>query len=267
MPWVRLESSIYWIVFAATFLLAAMWETARPFRKLANAPEQRWTRHGILLALSLASVIAVLRFSPVLLASMVQDSRYGLLNRLSLPLALRCAITVLALDVVHYWTHWTFHRIPWLWRVHEVHHSDPDYDISTGARFHPLEVIGTQASTLAAVALLAPPVAAVFLTELLVVILNFVEHANASMPAWMETLARRVIVTPDLHRIHHSERVEEQSRNFGQIFPWWDRLFGTYLGAPAAGVRGLVTGVSGLQNSGSLRIGFMLGEPFRRRSK
>jgi sterol desaturase/sphingolipid hydroxylase (fatty acid hydroxylase superfamily) len=260
-------SAAYWTLFAVLFLAFAVWESFRPKRPLSFSTERRWGRHALLLAVSGAAQTAIFRVPPVVLAAAVASSRFGILNRPWLPFTLRCVIAVLALDLTHYGTHRILHSVPCLWRVHEVHHSDPDYDVSTAARFHPLEVVAVQGVYLGVVALLAPPPAAVFAAELLTVALNLFAHANVSVPPGTEKLLRRVIITPGLHRIHHSEVVAEQSHNLGQTFPWWDRLFGTYLAQPAAGEEGIVTGITGLRNDQSLGFGFMLAEPFRRRSE
>jgi sterol desaturase/sphingolipid hydroxylase (fatty acid hydroxylase superfamily) len=153
--------------------------------------------------------------------------------------------------------------VPFLWRVHHVHHSDPDFDLSTGARAHPIEVALTQGANLAAVAILAAPVAAVLAAELFSCAQSFFSHANASLPAWVEEPLRWVFVTPDMHRIHHSEEVGEQGKNLGDIFPWWDRLFRTYQQTPDAGQDRMVVGLKGFQNEGSLNLSFMLLHPFR----
>jgi sterol desaturase/sphingolipid hydroxylase (fatty acid hydroxylase superfamily) len=241
----------------------AIWESFLPQRKLSQTAERRWSRHGILFAICAAVNMAVLRLTPVAVAALVADSRYGVLNRAWLPDAVRFAATILLLDLLQYSVHRTLHRVGFLWRIHAVHHSDPDYDVSTSARFHPLELIVTQGALLGTVALLAPPVLAVLVTELLRVALNLAEHANASLPAGVERIVRLFLVTPDLHRIHHSEDEGEQGSNLGQIFPWWDRLFGTYLAYAAKG-RNFVTGLRGFQNSASMGVGFMLAEPFHR---
>jgi sterol desaturase/sphingolipid hydroxylase (fatty acid hydroxylase superfamily) len=266
MNWARLESPIYWSLFVATFFAVAMWESFLPQRKLSQPAERRWSRHGILFAVCALTNTLVMRITPIGVAALVVHSRYGVLNRESIPYAFRFVATIILLDLLQYAVHGTLHRVGFLWRIHEVHHSDPDYDVSTAARFHPLELVIVQGSLLGAVALLAPPVMAVFVTELLRLALNLAEHANASLPPALERIVRLFMVTPDLHRIHHSVDEQEQSRNLGQIFPWWDRLFGTYLGDAAQG-RNLATGLRGFQNSASMGIGFMLGEPFDRREK
>lgn len=261
--WTRLESPIYWSLFVGAFLAVAIWESFLPRGKLTQPAESRWSRHGILFAVCAAVNMAALRLTPVAVAVIVAGSRYGVLNREWLPYPLRFTATILLLDLLQYTVHRTLHSFGFLWRIHAVHHSDPDYDVSTSARFHPLELIIVQGSLLAAVALLAPPPLAVFVTELLRVAVNLAEHANASLPPGVERIVRLILVTPDLHRIHHSEDEREQGRNLGQIFPWWDRLFGTYLAHAAAGSK-FATGLKGFQNSASMTIGFMLSEPFQR---
>jgi sterol desaturase/sphingolipid hydroxylase (fatty acid hydroxylase superfamily) len=261
--WTRLESPIYWSLFVGAFLAVAIWESFLPQRKLSQPTERRWSRHGILFVVCAVVNMAALRMTPVAMAALVSGSRYGVLNRESLSYPLRFAATILLLDLLQYTVHRTLHSFGFLWRIHAVHHSDPDYDVSTAARFHPLELIIVQGSLLVAVALLAPPLLAVFVTELLRVVVNLAEHANASFPPGLERILRMILITPDLHRIHHSDDEREQGRNLGQIFPWWDRLFGTYLAHAGTG-KNFATGLKGFQNSASMSIGFMLGEPFHR---
>ena len=263
MPWVRIEGAAYWICFVGVFLTIAVWESFQSKRKLSIAAERRWKNHGALLVIAIALSALVLRASPVILSVMVADSRFGILNKAWAPLMVRCGITVVLLDMLQYWIHWSFHHVPWLWRVHQVHHSDPDYDVSTAARFHPAEVLFSQGARLGAIALLAPPPGAVLIAELLTVILNLSAHANASLPSGMEKVIRVVLITPDLHRIHHSRDVVEQQRNLGQMFPWWDRFFGTYTAKAAVREGEFRTGLEGLDNYDCVGIGFMLAEPFR----
>ena len=262
MAWMRLEGAAYWTLFVATFLAIAIWESFQPRSRLSVPAEQRWGRHGILLAISGVLMTAVLRASPVLVAAGAAGSRYGLLNQPWLPFPLRSVLAVLLLDLALYASHRTFHSFYWLWRVHEVHHSDVDYDVSTAARFHPLEVILVRGFYLGVVALAAAPPEAAFAAELLMVVLNLFAHANASLPAWCERPLRTVFITPDLHRIHHSEDAAEQTRNFGQTFSIWDRLFGTY----AAGIQVEATGVKGVPG-GRPRVGMLLAAPFQRRTE
>jgi sterol desaturase/sphingolipid hydroxylase (fatty acid hydroxylase superfamily) len=263
MPWIRIESGAYWFLFVASFIGVAIWESFRPKGDLRVPAERRWSRHGVLLIMCSVISVGLYRVSPVIMAAAVAGSRFGVLNKPWLPFPARCILTVLVLDLVRYTMHRANHAVPFLWRVHQVHHSDPDFDVSTGLRAHPIEVILMQGANLAAVAILAPPLLAVLIAELTSCFQSFFGHANASLPGWAEKPLRWVFVTPDMHRIHHSEQVWEQSRNLGDAFPWWDRLFRTYLAAPAAGQGGMIVGLKGFQNDRSLDLAFVLLQPFR----
>jgi sterol desaturase/sphingolipid hydroxylase (fatty acid hydroxylase superfamily) len=149
-----------------------------------------------------------------------------------------------------------------LWRIHEVHHSDADFDVSTAVRFHPVESIVTQALYLGAIALLAPPPAAVFASQILIVAENLFVHANKSLPPAVERILRWIVITPDVHRIHHSEEFADQNLNFGQFFPWWDRLFGTFVSEPTRGPENFSTGLKELRGADTMAIGYMLAAPF-----
>jgi sterol desaturase/sphingolipid hydroxylase (fatty acid hydroxylase superfamily) len=262
MSWGQLETRSYWLVLVVSFLALAMLESRRPRLTLRVPAERRWPRHGILMLFYSFVWTAVYRTSPVLVAVGFASSSYGLLNRPALPYAVRFVLTILVLDFVRYVVHWTEHHVGWLWRVHQVHHSDPDFDVSTGFRAHPLEVLITQGATLAAVAILAPPPLAVLSYELMAAFESSFGHANLVLPHWLETRLRAVWVTPGMHRIHHSQDEREQMRNLGDLFPWWDRLFGTYLARPAAGDASIVVGMRGFQTARSVDFRFMLAQPF-----
>ena len=263
MPWMKFEGSTVWIVVVTTFLILGMWESWRPRRALAMAADGRWGRNGLLLLVSGILQAAVFRLGPIAAAAMVADSPWGLLNRPFLPFAVQFAAAILLLDLVHYFTHRLFHAVGFLWRIHEVHHSDADYDVSTAARFHPLEVIAGKGLYLAAIAILAPPLSAVFFAELHTGLLNVFVHANVALPTRLEAWLRWAIITPDLHRVHHSEESADQNRNFGQTFVWWDRLLGTYLPRSISGNLAVATGVRGVPSgTGVLSL---ITRPFHRR--
>ncbi len=215
MSLARTESNAYWICFVAAFLAVAAWESLQPKRELTGPAGRRWRNHGALLVVGAVISALLIRVSPVVLAVMVANSRFGLLNKTWMPWLLRCALAVVLLDLLQYWIHWGFHHFPWLWRVHQVHHSDPDYDVSTAARFHPVELLWSTGIHLGGVALLAPPPEAVVVAGLVTVILNFSAHANASFPDWTEKIVRRAFITPDLHRIHHFFRYARAAREPG----------------------------------------------------
>jgi sterol desaturase/sphingolipid hydroxylase (fatty acid hydroxylase superfamily) len=263
VSWVRVESPAYWICFVGAFLGIAVWESFHPVRELSVAAGRRWRNHGALFVIVAVLSNLLLRVSPVLLSVMMADSGFGILNKRWLPITVRCGIAVALLDLLQYGFHWSFHHVPWLWRIHQVHHSDPDYDVSTAVRFHPLETLCSQAVHLGAIAVLAAPPAGVLIAELLSVILNLSAHANGSLPPSIDQWLRLVFVTPDLHRVHHSRDMMDQQRNLGQTFAWWDYLFGTYTAAANAREETFRTGLTGLGNCDSVSIGFMLAEPFR----
>jgi len=262
VTWDKIESYSYWVVFAATFLGVAVWESFRPKRTLSVGPERRWGRHGLVLIVCTVISVGLYRVSPVVVAMVFADNRYGLLNKPWIPFLGRCVLAILLLDLAKYAVHRAFHSVAFLWRVHRVHHSDPDFDVSTSARVHPIEVVLTQGAYFAVIAIFAPPIIGVLTAEILSAFESFFGHANASLPEWVEKPLRRLFVTPDMHRIHHSEEIGEQCTNYGDCFPWWDRLFRTYLADPAAGRDRMVVGLKGYQNDASLGVAFMLTQPF-----
>lgn len=201
----------------------------------------------------------------VAVALAVSASSYGLLNRPWLPFWLRCVLSFLLLDLLRYCQHRLYHAIPLLWRIHRVHHSDPEVDCSSGFLFHPGEYLLTQGSYLAVVTILAPPPAVVAVLEFIVIAQNVFAHGNITLPSHVDSLLRRVWITPDMHRIHHSDDVAEQNTNFGNVLPWWDLLFRTYLRDPAAGQQAMTVGLHEIQDQRSLNIFRMLALPFRNR--
>jgi len=258
-----IEGRAYWALFTAAFIGVAIWESMRPKRMLSGSVERRWGSHAIVMIAGTLVAAIVYRMSPVFLAAAVGGSRFGLLNRPWLPFAARFLITLVALDLAKYALHWASHSVHLLWRLHQVHHSDPDFDVSTAVRHHPAELIFTQGAYLAVIAVLAPPAGAVLAAELASCFQSFFMHANASLPGWMEKPLRAIYITPDMHRVHHSAEVSEQFMNLGDILPWWDRLFGTYLAQPAAGQDKMVIGLQGVDAERGLSPAFMLVSPFR----
>jgi sterol desaturase/sphingolipid hydroxylase (fatty acid hydroxylase superfamily) len=266
LDWQKLASPGYWIVFTAAFLGVAQWESTRPLRSLIVPAHRRWKQHGLMTILGMIVRFPLVRVSPVVAAVLAQPNDWALFRQPVFTSGpgwwIAAAIAILALDFTKYATHRLYHAISWFWRLHRVHHSDPDFDVSTGARFHPLEPLLVEATDLALIWVLAPPVAAVFAAVMLSVATNFLEHANAELPEPWERRLRHFLITPSLHRIHHSDRFEDQQRNFGEAFPWWDRLFGTYAADSLNGPQARV-GLPGYQNSESVHLGEMLLQPFR----
>jgi sterol desaturase/sphingolipid hydroxylase (fatty acid hydroxylase superfamily) len=264
IDWLFVERNGFWLVFAMGFLAVAALESRRPKLRASARAERRWGPNAILFAISAFVSTGLLRFTPVLVGLAVQDSPFGLLNHPWLPWPVRFAVAILAFDFSRYASHWCFHAVHFLWRIHHVHHSDPDFDVATGLRAHPFETILTQASALFTIAVLAPPVSAVVVAELLSCLQSFVTHANVSLPTQVDCTFRQLFVTSDMHRIHHSTDIAEQQRNYGELFAFWDRMFGTYQSQPAAGENGISVGLASLPMRESLSLPVLLVQPFRR---
>ena len=261
--WIQHEAILAWVLLLSAFVIVALWETYFP-RRVAVAPAgRRWLNHAILQFFTGRGVFWVFRASGVMIAYSVADSPLGLLNREFIPLWARYVAAVLLLDLSRYGQHCLYHAVAFLWRIHQVHHSDPDYDWSTGLRFHPVETLLRQGSDLAIIALLAPPPLAILALDSAEVGLNLFSHANASLPPWLDTAARWFLITPDMHRIHHSDDVAEQNKNFGITLPWWDRLFGTYLANPALGHEKMGVGLREVSERDSSSLLGILAMPFR----
>jgi sterol desaturase/sphingolipid hydroxylase (fatty acid hydroxylase superfamily) len=265
MDWQRLESPAYWITFVAMFLGMALWETLRPARPWLISTGRRWGVHGVVLLAGSALAIAVIRLTPVAAAIAAQSNSWGLLNREAIPYALRFGAGFLMFDFLRYAVHRLLHTVPLLWRLHRVHHADPDYDITTSFRFHPAETLLQRGFTVGAIFLVAPLPESVLAAETVSCFANFFDHANANLPAAWETRLRPWFVTPLVHRTHHSDNPAHYDKNLGELFPWWDRLFGTYVEPPPDGRIGV--GLPGYGSEDRMSIGHVLIEPFRRERK
>ena len=171
--------------------------------------------------------------------------------------------SVLLLDLAIYLQHVMFHAVPALWRVHRVHHADLDFDVTTGVRFHPVEMVISMALKLAVVAALGTPAIAVLAFEVLLNATSMFNHGNLGIPVGVDRVLRLLVVTPDMHRVHHSIVVDETNSNFGFNLPWWDRLLGTYRDQPRAGHQGMTIGVGQFRDPIELRLDHMLVQPFR----
>lgn len=242
-------------------MACSLWETFRPRRALIASAGRRWTRHAILSFVINSPLTWIYPVSAVVVAASVQNSPYGLLNRAGVPAVARYLAAILLLDLVRYGQHRLYHSVPILWRIHQVHHADPDCDWSTSLLFHPFEVALTQVSYLALVALLVPPPLAVLGLELVSIVQTIFEHANVALPEPLDAALRRFLITPDVHRIHHSDRIAEQNKNFGTVFPWWDWCFQTYLSEPAAGQSQMRFGLPEFDQRG-LTVLMLLALPF-----
>lgn len=219
-------------VFLAMFAALALWEWAAPARAPRLSRLARWRANLGLAVVNTVVLRIVLPGSALAFAALAADEGWGLLNRFDLPVWLAVLAGVVLLDLVIYFQHVLFHSVPMLARLHTVHHADPDFDLTTGIRFHPLEIILSTVIKLGAIAALGAPVLAVLIFEVLLNATAMFNHANVSLPAWLEPWVRRVLVTPDMHRTHHSVIEGERNSNYGFCLSIWDRLLGTYTAAP-----------------------------------
>jgi len=217
---------LYGGMLVAAFLTVAIWETHQPRRVPGIPTSKRWLLNGFLLVLTDATTSLVFRVGAVALAFTLRKSGY-VLNLPWLPAFLHALLTFLVLDFVQYLSHYLRHSIPLLWRLHKVHHSDQDIDLSTGVRFHPGEVLFTQGMHLLTIAATAPPPAVVACFELCDIVQALFSHANISLTLSLERTLGLIIVTPERHRIHHSKDAADQGSNLAVLFSFWDRLFHT----------------------------------------
>jgi sterol desaturase/sphingolipid hydroxylase (fatty acid hydroxylase superfamily) len=250
----RLESYVF---LGAVFTFAVI-ETFRPLRPSILPTRRRWLNHGILLAVNTIVNVLLFRGGAVVFSVLADSAGYGLFHHLTPPYAVRFVIGFAAVDLAHYASHFTYHRIAILWRIHRVHHTDPEFDITTSFRFHPVEGILTQTFLFAVIALLGPPPLAVLAVQLASIFEDIFEHANVGISPRLDRFLRLFLVTPNMHRVHHSALILEQNSNFGTILPWWDRLFGTYSAQSSVGEIGL-DGYPERESTSVLRT---LGMPF-----
>lgn len=257
------EALIRLIVFSSVLISLILWERANPRRRLMYS---RWIRQVNNLALVVLDTLALRLVFPVLavgFAHQVHIQGWGLFNRIECPAWLAVLLSILVLDLAIYAQHVLLHSVPLLWRLHRVHHADPDVDATTGLRFHPIEILLSMSIKLGVVALLGPPAVAVLLFEILLNAGSLFTHANIKLPGYIERILRLVIVTPDMHRIHHSENPRETNSNYGFNLSWWDRLFRTYVATPAKGHEGMDIGIGQFRAQRELWLDKLLTQPMR----
>ena len=250
--------------FLGVFAVVALWEIAAPRRALTVSKALRWASNLGLVVLNTVLLRLLFPLAAVGVAAFCAENGWGVLNHFQVPFALAIPLAVIALDFVIWLQHVMVHAVPALWRLHRVHHADLDYDVTTGARFHPLEILLSMLIKFATIAVLGPPVVAVVVFEALLNATSMFNHGNIRLPAALDRVLRWVLVTPDMHRVHHSIEDDEANSNFGFNLPWWDRLFGTYRDQPRAGHAGMSIGIRGFTNPSEVdRLDGMLWLPFR----
>jgi sterol desaturase/sphingolipid hydroxylase (fatty acid hydroxylase superfamily) len=229
--------------FFGVFALVALWELASPRRALKLRRKQRWTANLGIVLLNTLVVRLLFPVAAVGMAALGVERGWGLLNNFDLPFGLAVLLAVIAMDFVIWLQHVMVHAVPLLWRLHRVHHADVDYDLTTGARFHPLEIMLSMGIKFATITLLGAPVLAVVIFEILLSACAMFNHGNIRLSARADRVLRWFMVTPDMHRVHHSVEDDESNSNFGFNLTWWDRLFGTYREQPRAGQLGMTIGI------------------------
>jgi sterol desaturase/sphingolipid hydroxylase (fatty acid hydroxylase superfamily) len=249
--------------FASGFLVIALWEMMAPRRARSLDRLSRWPGNVGVVVLDTLLVRVLFPTATVGVALMAEARGWGLFNLLSLPAAVSVIASVLLLDLAIWAQHALFHWLPILWRLHRMHHADLDVDVTTGIRFHPLEILLSLFIKFAVVTTLGAPALAVLIFEVLLNLSSMFNHANIRLAPRLDRIARLLVVTPDMHRVHHSISRLETDSNFGFNFPWWDRLFGTYRAQPEAGHDAMIIGIEGFRDTRELRLDRLLLQPFR----
>ncbi len=257
------EATIRLGVFFAVFTAMALWEAAAPRRIRSYSRFRRWPSNLAVVALNTALIRILLPTTAVALALLGANRRWGLLNNVPVPPWMAVVASIVLLDAAIYLQHVMFHAVPALWRVHRMHHADLDFDVTTGVRFHPIEVVLSMLIKFAVVVALGAPALGVLIFEVLLNATSMFNHGNVRIPIRLDRYLRWLLVTPDMHRVHHSIVVGETNSNFGFNLPWWDRLLGTYRDQPAAGHDGMTIGIEQFRVARELWLDRMLLQPFR----
>lgn len=248
--------------FFGVFALMSIWELLAPRRFLTTPKKVRWFSNLVIVLANSLLLRLVVPILPVGVALMAQERKWGLLNAFRPPYWLAVIAGVVILDCVIYLQHLIFHIVPPFWRIHRMHHADLDLDVTSGLRFHPIEIILSLGLKLATVALLGPPALAVLIFEVVLNATSMFNHSNVYIPLGIDKVLRLFVVTPDMHRVHHSIIMRESNNNYGFNLPWWDRLFGTYRSQPEAGHKGMTIGLALYRNARYLTLPWMLIMPF-----
>jgi sterol desaturase/sphingolipid hydroxylase (fatty acid hydroxylase superfamily) len=257
------EQYIRLAAFCGVFALMAIWEFIGPRRTQATGRGWRWPNNLGVVVVDTLLVRILFPTTAVGLAFVAGAQGIGLFNVVVLPAWIGVVASVILLDLAIYLQHVLFHAVPVLWRLHRMHHADLDIDVSTGLRFHPIEILLSMVIKLAVVMAVGAPALAVLIFELLLNATSMFNHSNVCIPEGCDSVLRWFVVTPDMHRVHHSILLRETNSNFGFNLPWWDRLFGTYRAQPAGGHEAMTIGIEQFRDPRELGLDRMLLQPFR----
>jgi sterol desaturase/sphingolipid hydroxylase (fatty acid hydroxylase superfamily) len=256
------ELIIRLMFFFAILAVVVGLEFLAPRRARPVARFKRWITNGVIVGLNPIFIHLIFPILPVTLALIAQRNGWGLFNNIGIPYWLAVLLGVIVLDLVIYVQHVVFHQIPALWRLHMVHHADLDIDVTTGLRFHPFEFVISMVIKLGAVVALGTPALAVIIFEILLNGTAMFNHGNINVPVGLDRYLRLFVVTPDMHRVHHSVIIRETNSNYGFNLPWWDRLFGTYRAQPARGHHGMNIGLAQYREEKQVTLWRVLIMPF-----
>jgi len=258
------EKTIRSACFVGILVIMATWEVVAPRRALTVSKAVRWVNNLGLVFFNSFILWLVFPIAALGLAAFSQEQGWGLLNYFQINHMTAIIISVIFLDFVIYLQHVLVHAVPILWRLHRVHHADLDYDVTTGSRFHTIEILFSMLIKFSAIIVLGPPVVAVLIFEVLLNVTAMFNHSNVRLPLKLDKVLRLFIVTPDMHRVHHSVEDDETNSNFGFSLPWWDKMFGTYRNQPRGGHENMTIGIHAFRDpkitswiTGMLAIPFM----------
>jgi len=258
----RNETPIRLVFFFGIFAAVALWELAAPRRALTASKAGRWFANIGIVVINTIVLRLLFPAAAVGMAVKVGELKWGLFNNLDVPYWLAVVLSAVFLDFVIYLQHVMFHAVPSFWRLHMMHHADLDYDLTTGARFHPIEIILSMLIKFAAIIVVGAPALGVIVFEVLLNGTAMFNHGNIRLPLGLDRVLRLFVVTPDMHRVHHSVFPSEANSNFGFNLPWWDRLLGTYRAQPSRGHVGMTIGLNQFRDPSRLTLPWMLALPF-----
>ena len=241
----------------------ALWEIVAPRRHQEIGRSRRWPGNLGIVVLDTLLVRLVFPTAAVGIALLAESKGWGFIHQVAAPAWVAIPASVILLDLAIYLQHVLFHAVPALWRLHRMHHADLEFDVTTGVRFHPLEILLSMVIKLGVITALGAPALAVLVFEVLLNATSMFNHGNVRLHRRLEPALRWIVVTPEMHRVHHSIAPRETNSNFGFNLPWWDRLFGTYRAEPAAGHEDMVIGIQQFRDPGELRLDRMILQPFR----
>lgn len=257
------SDSIRLAIFLSVLIMCAVWEWCAPRKTRTRSRWLRWTNNLGLVGFNSLTLALVMPLFAIESAMIAAEHNIGLFHWLELPLWLALPLSVVLLDAAIYFQHLVFHRVPLLWRLHRMHHADRDIDVTTGARFHPIEIVLSMWIKVAIVILLGAPAIGVLVFEVVLNASAMFNHSNAKLPLGVDRWLRRVVVTPDFHRVHHSVIPRETHSNFGFFLSVWDRWFGTYRAQPVHGHDNVEIGIPEFSAPNEQRLDKLLTQPFR----